>query len=188
MTEEKTPDTASLNRIDPSTRGPDSPTPADNTESPGAEKNPEIADLQKELLYQRAEFENFRKRTEKRYREALQFATEPFAKDLLPVLDNLERALAHASDAREDALQALTDGLTHVLTQFRQVLRDHGVEDVPALGERFDPNVHESLAFMPGEADNLVAQVFENGYLIKGRLLRPAKVAVSKVATAQDDG
>jgi molecular chaperone GrpE len=153
-----------------------------------AEKDAQIAALRQELLYLRAEFENFRKRTEKRYRDALDFATEPMAKDLLPVVDNLDRALAHAKDAGPDSLEALTDGVGHVLSQLQQVLESHGVFAVPAQDERFDPNVHESLAQIPGEEDNRVVEVYEKGYLLKGRLLRPAKVVISKVATLPGDG
>lgn len=153
-----------------------------------ADKDAQIAALRQELLYLRAEFENFRKRTEKRYRDALDFATEPMAKDLLSVVDNLDRALAHAKDAGSGSLDALTDGVGHVLAQLQQVLGSHGVVEVPAQSEKFDPNVHESLAQIPGEEDNRVVEVYEKGYLLKGRLLRPAKVVISKVATLPGDG
>lgn len=153
-----------------------------------AQKDAQLATVQQELLYQRAEFENFRKRTEKRYRDALDFATEPFTKELLPVVDNLDRAVAHARDAGPQSLDALVEGVGHVLSQLKQVLTNHGVCEVPAQGEKFDPNVHESLAQLPGDADNLVLEVYEKGYLLKGRLLRPAKVVISKIATTAGDG
>lgn len=161
---------------------------AEPAPDPLAEKNAQIAALQQELLYLRAEFENFRKRTEKRYRDALDFATEPMAKELLAVVDNLDRALAHAKDAGSGSLEALTEGVGHVLTQLTAVLGNHGVFEVPALGEKFDPNVHESLAQVPGEEDNRVVEVYQKGYLLKGRLLRPAKVVISKVATPPPGG
>ena len=152
------------------------------------ERDSRIAELEKELLYQRAEFENFRKRTEKRYRDALEFATEPLVKDLLPVLDNLERAIDHSREAGPESLSALLEGVEHVAGQFHQALTNHGVEHIQAGGEKFDPNLHESLTHVPGVEDNRVAEVYQKGYLLKGRLLRPAKVAVSKVATVPDDG
>lgn len=153
-----------------------------------AAKASEIAELKSQLLYQRAELDNFRKRTEKRTREALEYASEPLLKDLLPVLDDLERAIAHAREAETDGLASLLEGLDHVAAKLHDVLGRHGVEAVAPEGEKFDPNVHESLCQMPGEEDNRVAQVFQKGYLLKGRLLRPARVAVSKVATPKGDG
>jgi molecular chaperone GrpE len=153
-----------------------------------ATKDAEIADLKNQLLYQRAELDNFRKRTEKRYREALEYASEPLLKDLLPILDDLERAVAHAGEAGPEGLSALLEGLDQVAAKLHDVLGRHGVEAMAPHGERFDPNVHESLCQMPGEEDNRVAQVFQKGYLLKGRLLRPARVAVSKVASPKGDG
>lgn len=153
-----------------------------------ASREAEIAELKKELLYQRAEFDNFRKRTEKRYRELLEYANEPLVKDLLPVLDDLERGLEHAREAGGDSVASLLEGLGHVVSKLQDALTRHGVEGVPAHGERFDPHVHEALLQVPGEEDNRVAQVLEKGYVLKGRLLRPARVAVSKVATPGGDG
>lgn len=153
-----------------------------------AGREAELAELKKELLYQRAEFDNFRKRTEKRYREALEYATEPLVKDLLPVLDDLERALEHAAEAGAEALPSLLEGLGHVAAKMQDALGRHGVEGVATDGARFDPNFHEALLQVPGEEDNQVAQVLQKGYLLKGRLLRPARVAVSKVATPGGDG
>lgn len=172
----------------------DQPTEADPahaesaSETTIAAKDAEIADLRTQLLYQRAELDNFRKRTEKRTREALEYASEPLLKDLLPVLDDLERAIAHATETDVESLSALLEGLDHVAAKLHDVLGRHGVEAVASDGERFDPNVHESLCQMPGDEDNRVAQVFQKGYLLKGRLLRPARVAVSKVATPKGDG
>ncbi len=153
-----------------------------------AKKDAEIADLKNQILYLRADFENTKKRIEKRYRESLEFAAEPLLKDLLSVLDNLEKGVEHAKEAGPDALSALVEGLELVVSQFRNVLMRHGVEDIAADGEKFDPHVHESMVHLPGEEENKVAAVFEKGYLLKGRLLRPAKVAVSKVAGRETDG
>ncbi|MBI5014734.1 MAG: nucleotide exchange factor GrpE [Deltaproteobacteria bacterium] len=167
---------------------PQTESPAASPESLLEAKDAEIADLKSQLLYQRAELDNFRKRTEKRYREALEYASEPLLKDLLPVLDDLERAIAHARETGSDGHPALLEGLDHVALKLHDALGRHGVEAVAPDGERFDPNVHESLCQLPGEEDNRVAQVFQKGYLLKGRLLRPARVAVSKVATRDGDG
>lgn len=152
------------------------------------QKQGEVDELNRQLLYLRAEFENFKRRTEKRYREALEYAAEPLLRELLPVLDNLERAVEHAVESGPAGHDALLEGLGHVIQQFRSVLQVHGVEPVAADGERFDPGVHEAMAQVPGEENGRVGGVFEKGYTLKGRLLRPAKVAVTKVAPGEGDG
>ncbi len=161
--------------------------PREAGEAP-AEGQADLAELERRYLYLAAEFENFKKRAERRLREALEFATEDLLRDLLPVLDNLERAVDHAKESGPEGYPALIEGLEHVITQFRQVLEKHGVEEVPGEGERFDPNVHEAMLQVPGEESGRVHQVFEKGYRLKGRLLRPAKVSVTKVAPPQGDG
>jgi molecular chaperone GrpE len=152
-----------------------------------ARKEKEIERLRGEILYDRAELENFKKRTERRFQDALLFAAEPLVRDILPVLDNLERALSHAGEPG-NGCAAVIDGVGHVLTQLRETLARHGVVPVEAEGARFDPHVHEALAQVPGEEDNKVASVHERGYLLHGRLLRPAKVVVSRVAAPPKNG
>lgn len=142
------------------------------------ERDAKIAQLQKELLYQAAEVENFKRRTEKRYADALKFATEPLIRDLLPAIDNLERALDHA-DTSTDSVR---EGLGHILNQIRLVLARHGVEEIAAEGAKFDPNFHEALAQVPGQEDGMVASVHEKGYTIHQKLLRPSKVLVTRLA------
>ena len=166
---------------------------ADEVEAPDpeqllAEREVEVRDLREQILYAHAELENFKKRTEKRYRELLDYAAEPLLKDLMPVLDNLERASSHAHEEGAEGFAALLEGLDHVLTQFGETLVRHGAEPVPTEGVKFDPAVHEALAQVPGEAEGMVADVYEKGYRFKARLLRPAKVTVTKVATGSCDG
>ena len=153
-----------------------------------AEQEAEVRTLREELLYAHAELENFKKRTEKRYREMLDYATEPLLKALMPVLDNLERASSHAQEGGAEGFATLLEGLDHVLTLFGETLVRHGAEPVPTEGAKFDPAVHEALAQVPGETDGMVADVYEKGYRFKARLLRPAKVTVTKVATGSGDG
>jgi molecular chaperone GrpE len=182
----------------PPAEGGDAPTEAGETAEPQgevvsldevlAEKDAQLDQLRAELLYQRAELENFKKRTERRYGEALEYAAEGLLKDLLPVLDNLERASAHAREGGPGGFDALVQGLDHVLVHFREALGRHGVAPVPSEGARFDPAVHDALAQVAGEEDGRVAETHEKGYTLKGRLLRPAKVTVTKVAAPPDDG
>ena len=145
---------------------------------PADERDGTIEELKRELLYQAAELENFKRRTENRYRDMIRAAPEPLVRDLLPVVDNLERALTHT----EDAGGALAEGIGHILSHLKSVLLNHGVEEVEAEGKKFDPNFHEALAQMPGPEDGMVLSVHEKGYLYKGKLLRPAKVIVSRAA------
>jgi molecular chaperone GrpE len=142
----------------------------------------EFEEMKKDLLYQRAELENFKRRTKERFDESVRYAAEKVVIDLLPVLDNLERAMEHSTEG-EAATDALAEGVGHTIAQFRQTLESHGVEVIEALGETFDPNFHEALAQMPGETDNIVMMVHEKGYKLNGKLLRPARVVVSKLAT-----
>ena len=153
-----------------------------------AAKEAEVADLQNQILYLHSELENFKKRTEKRYREALEFASEPLLKDFLPVLDNLDRAVDHGREVGAEGVEALLAGLDQVIQQFREVLGRHGVEPVATAEEKFDPAIHEAMAHVPGEEDGRVGDVYEKGYTFKGRLLRPAKVTITKVASGQGDG
>jgi molecular chaperone GrpE len=175
------PDRGEAETVEPEERAP---TP----EAALAEKEALVADLQNQILYLHSELENFKKRTEKRYREALDFAAEPLLKDLLPVLDNLERAVEHGREGGSDGLEPLLEGLSHVIQQFTTVLGRHGVAQVPAESEKFDPTVHEAMVQVPGEEDGRVGDVYEKGYTLKGRLLRPAKVTVTKVASGEGDG
>ncbi len=161
------------------------------TTDPGellVQKDAEIAELRERLLYLQADLDNFKKRTEKRVRDSLEYASEPVLKDLLPVLDNLERALAHAGETGPDGFSSLIEGLEHVVRQFHEALERHGVEPVPGEGEPFDPEMHEAMLQVTGDADGRVAAVFEPGYRLKGRLLRPAKVSVTKLAPKGNDG
>lgn len=155
---------------------------AAGTESLLAEKEDQITALNKELLYLRAEMDNFKKRSEKRYRESLRYAEEPFLKDLLPIIDNLERAFDHAREGGEEGFVSLVEGLGHVIQHLNDVLGRHGVEPVQTQNVKFDPAVHEALAQVPGEESGQVASTFEKGYVFRGRLIRPAKVCVTKVA------
>jgi molecular chaperone GrpE len=145
-----------------------------------AEKQAEIEKLQNALLYERAELENFKRRMEKRYQDALRYASEPLIRDLLPVIDNLERAAQHTEGGDT---QAMKEGLSHIVSQLRAALLKNNVAEVQAEGAKFDPHVHEAVAQVPGEENNKVVAVHEKGYTLHDRLLRPARVLVSRLAT-----
>jgi molecular chaperone GrpE len=112
--------------------------------------------------------------------EALRFANEPLVRDILPVLDNLHRALIHAQSAGSG--QSLVDGVTLVARAFLETLEKHGVSQISAKGEPFDPTKHEAMAQVESAevAPNTVVDEYAPAYMLHDRLLRPALVTVSK--------
>lgn len=161
--------------------------PPDGAE-PAAEPSPleqlqaERDKLKDQLLRTAADFDNFRKRTRKELTDAEIRGREDLLKDLLPVFDNLERAMSHA-DAATD-VQALADGLRMVSRQFLDTLGKLGIERVQSVGQPFDPAVHEAIQHLES-ADHpagVVLTEVQAGYRQAERLLRPALVVVSKGA------
>jgi molecular chaperone GrpE len=141
-------------------------------------------ELRDQLLRARAEFDNYRKRVARDAEQTRLRAAESLLRDLLPVADNLELALQHAGDGEA----ALAEGIRMVVRQFHDVLRKAGVEPIPAVGEAFDPTVHEAVMQMPSAdvAPNSIAQEFQKGYRLGEYVLRPSKVVVS--TGAPEDG
>jgi molecular chaperone GrpE len=129
-----------------------------------------------------AETENVRRRCEREKSDYLKYATERLVRDLLPVVDNLERALEHSGGA--DNNQALQRGVELTLKGLKDALEGHGVVAVEALGRPFDPNLHEAVSVeeRPGVSENEVVGELQRGYLLRDRLLRPAMVIVAKAA------
>lgn len=132
------------------------------------------------LLRQAAELENFKKRTLREREESIRFANEALIKDLLPVVDNLERAVAHAQGGGNG--KPLVEGVEMVIKGLLDVLNKHGVTQIEAIGQRFDPVKHEAMAQVESEnhEPNTVVEEHHKGYLLHSRLLRPALVSVSK--------
>lgn len=150
-----------------------------------AEKDPLETELEKSRAeakenlerFQRtfAEFDNYRKRTEKEMAEYRKFATSNLVKELLNISDDLERALSTAKDP-DDPFAA---GVKAVHGNLVKILQGEGVTEVPT-DKEFDPNMHEALMVVEGDEDNKIAQVYQKGYMMNGRVLRFAKVAVTK--------
>lgn len=153
---------------------------------PLAQLTAERDQLKDRLLRLAAELENYKKRSEREKAEFLKRANENLLRDLLPVVDNLERALQHAEQADKDSmLQGLE--LTH--QELMKVLSRHGLERIEALGQPFDPERHEAMMQQEDlEAEpNTVINELQKGYLYHGRLLRPAMVVVSKRPESTED-
>ncbi len=127
-----------------------------------------------------ADFDNYRKRTQRDAEENRKNACSSIVKDLLTVVDDLDRALASAG---EDSV--LVQGVRGVRSNLMKVLESNGLSEIPADGA-FDPNYHEALCMVDGDEDGMVAEVFQKGYTLNGKVLRYAKVKVTKKAEAAE--
>lgn len=132
-----------------------------------------------------ADLDNVRKRFQKERDDLRRFAIEGLLKDMLPIIDNLERAVQHAE---QNGTEGLVDGVKLVLRQFTQTLAGKGAESFDALGEPFDPQMHEAMTEMPTAEyePGHVANVFQRGWTLNGRLVRPAMVVVAKAPPSED--
>jgi len=149
---------------------------------------PEEMDWQAEAkkykdLYLRAfaEQENIKKRLEREKDEIVKFANENLIKELLTVLDNLERAIDHAEKG-ENNQESVIEGIRMTCQSFKDILKKFGVQPVAALGEKFDPQFHEAAMQEedPNKEEGTIIKEIQRGYLLKDRLIRPAMVVVSK--------
>lgn len=133
------------------------------------------------MLRARAEMDNVRRRAEQDVEKAHKFALEKFSSELLPVIDNLERAL-EVADKSNSELVSMIEGVELTLKSLLDVVRKFGVEQVAEVNVPFNPDVHQAMTMLPSEehAPNQVMMVMQKGYTLNGRLIRPAMVAVSK--------
>lgn len=142
---------------------------------------------QKQDMYMRAvaEMENYRKRAARERQDLLKFGNENLLRDILPVIDNLERAVEHAKNEEKDN-EGLLEGVEMTLVQFQQTLNKFGVTPIAAEGQTFDPACHEAMGQMvDGSVPvNTVVQVMQTGYHLNERLLRPAMVMIAKAPEA----
>lgn len=139
-------------------------------------------DMRDRFMRALADAENARKRSERDRREAEQFGGSKLARDMLPVYDNLKRALDAASEDTRAQAAALIEGLELTLRELTKVLNKHGVAEIsPAVGDMFDPQLHQAMfeAPLPGTKAGQIIQVMAEGFLLHDRLLRPAQVGVS---------
>ena len=126
-----------------------------------------------------ADLENFRKRTVREKDELRQFATSGLMEDVIPILDNLGLGLAAAR--QQPDVQAIVNGVSLTMEQFKTTLARHGLKEINPAGQKFDPNFHECISHQPSAevGEEQVMQVVRLGYSLNGRLLRPASVIVS---------
>ncbi|WP_434984047.1 nucleotide exchange factor GrpE [Vreelandella zhaodongensis] len=140
-----------------------------------------LAEAKDQALRAAAEAQNVRRRAEQEAEKARKFALEKFVKDLLPVVDSLEKALESMQEGASDAHR---EGVSMTLKMQLDALTKSGVESIEPQGEPFDPQVHEAMAMVPNPElePNTVMEVMQKGYLLNGRLVRPAMVIVSQKA------
>ena len=150
----------------------------DAAETVKEDAQPDAAAVESER-YQRlfAEFSNYKRRTEKEKSDLYAYAGEKFAKGLLDVIDNFERAM----DAKPEG-DKFADGMELILVQLKGVLEKNNVEEIKALGEPFDPNFHNAVMTeaVEGTESGIVTRVMQKGYTLNGKVIRPAMVAVSQ--------
>ena len=151
----------------------------------GAGETDDAAKLKEQLAYLAAEFENFRKRVAREREAQAAFGNERLLLAVLPFLDNLERAMGQAVASAG----ALLSGVRMTYDLFLSELRKFGLEQLPAQGGAFDPSLHEAIASVPssGMPGGTILAEARKGYLLHGRLLRPAQVTVA-AAPPEDDG
>ncbi len=144
------------------------------------QKECELQECRDKMLRLAAELDNFKKRMEREKEEHMKYALEAFAKELLPFLDNLERAVESAKENQD--LEALLQGLELTLSGYLKTLEKFGLKVFAAEGQRFDPNIHEALGVEEAHdvEENTVIKELLKGYKLHERVLRPALVVVSK--------
>jgi molecular chaperone GrpE len=152
----------------------------------------EAAALKDQLLRALAEAENTRRRSQRDREESARYAAAPLARDILPVADNLARALAAVPAealAKDEALKNLVEGIAATERQLQSALERHDIKTVEALGEKFDSHRHQAMYEMPGEGKpaGTIVQVLQKGYTLHDRLLRPALVGVAKAEPASTE-
>ena len=160
--------------------------------SPEAQKSAPLVEEGKAVhdryLRLAAEFENYKKRVQKDQAEYTKYANERVLKDLLPVLDNLQRALQHAQQS--GGSNGLLQGVELTCKQYLETLSRFGVKPIPSVGLPFDPAVHQAVATVASEEQepNMIVEEHEKGYYLHDRVLRPAMVTVVAATKAEDHG
>ena len=143
----------------------------------------QLSDARDDVLRAQAEAQNARRRAEQDVEKAHKFGQEKLVGDLLPVIDNLERAIEF-SDKENETLKPLLEGIDMTVKSFNDAVAKFGVEIVNPQGEQFNPEFHQAMSIQPSNdvSPNTVLAVMQKGYTLNGRLLRPAMVMVSKAA------
>ena len=148
---------------------------------PLEEARKEAEDYKDRFLRLAAEFENYKKRKDKEFEALVQSASERVIRDLLPVLDAVDRALVHSEDGRADS-KGYREGVKMIMEQLPRVLHNRGLLEIEAVGRTFDPHYHEALMQVDSDEHDagMVAEVVEKGYCLHDKVIRHARVVVSR--------
>jgi|SRR6185312_14016620 len=139
-----------------------------------------VKELNEKYLRLYAEFDNFRRRTQKEKADLIKYGGEEIILSILPVIDDMERALAHHKDAKDH--KPLQEGLDLILQKTQKILTSKGVQPMEPKGEVFDPELHDAITNIPATSNDMkgkVAEVVEKGYTLNGKVIRHAKVVVA---------
>ncbi|MCA9396715.1 MAG: nucleotide exchange factor GrpE [Candidatus Omnitrophica bacterium] len=153
---------------------------APSLESKVQELQAKLKEADEKVLRVAADFDNDKKRIQKRAEEMLKYANEKIVTDLLPLIDDFDRALESLNQGHD--LKTIQQGLNMVQTSFHKILSENGVEQIDALNKPFDPNLHEAVGqvISDAEEEDTVVEEMQRGYTLNGRLARPSRVKVSK--------
>jgi len=159
-------------------------TPEERMEEKVKEAEAKAAESYDRLLRSTAEFENFKKRSAREFQDAKKYANEAFIKQLLPVIDNLERAVESTGANGDDSAQGVIEGVKMTLDEIFKVFDRFHLKPLESEGKPFDPNFHQAVIQEETNAvpENTVVKEMLKGYLLHDRLIRPAMVVVSKAA------
>ncbi len=151
----------------------------------------ELAEQKEKYLRLYAEFENYKRMVQKEREELINYSNEKLIKDLLPVIDNFELAIKHASGEESSKwIEGMKKGVENTLKEFFRILEKYGVRPIDSLGQPFNPEVHHAVTTVETEEkeENIVVEELRKGYFYKDKLLREPLVAVSKKAKPSDEG
>lgn len=183
------PDTES---VDTDTEG-STENPHENAEVPSLtdqllEKDEELHALNDKYLRLAAEFDNYKRRVQRDQQDTIRFANEKLFKDLLPTLDNLERALQ--SGREQDRIEGLLEGVNLTYKHFLDTLQKMGIKQVSSVGEVFDPAKHQAVGQVESTTipENVIVDEYQKGYFVHDRILRPAMVTVAKTKEPDNEG
>lgn len=176
--EEKVPEEVPEEEAPEETAGEDKAGGAEAAEKAAADEKAAAEAESERYMRLMAEFQNYKKRAAKEKTDTLQYANEKIVGDLLPVIDNFERALA----TETDDLEGYAKGMQLIFEQFMKALENAGVEEIKAMDEDFDPNVHNAVMTdnIEDKDDGKITKVLQKGYKLRDKVVRPSMVAVNK--------
>ena len=170
---------------------PDKGEPVSKSRKEMEQMQKQIEELQKEkeemfakLQRMAADYDNFRKRSDKQTADSIAYEKDTIIKALLPVLDDFERALAHAEEG-----DSVAEGVKLIYEHFKSILRSQGVEEIEAAGEVFDPAMHDAIdrQYDVSKEDDIVLKVVQKGYKLNGRRIRASRVVVNKLPAPEKE-